>query len=265
MIRRREKRRKKFVILCMVLAVGCFAYFAFYSYMGARTESIAGQMAVFKDKVQAQKGAPEESFAVQSSDEARPAVLPEYQDMANQNKSLIGWVKVADTNIDYPVVQAKDNTYYLTHSVDQKYDKNGSIFLDSTCDVLNRPTNLIIYGHHMKSGNMFGQLDAYADESFYESHPTFQFDTIYEKGTYQVAYVFRSQVYREDEITFKYYQFFNANSKAEFDSDMLAMAKMGLYDTGITPEYGDQLVTLSTCDHSQEKNGRFVVVGVKIS
>lgn len=136
--------------------------------------------------------------------------------------------------------------------------------MDKDCDVLKPSTNFIIYGHHMKSGNMFGKLDKYEDVSYYEKHPYIQFDTIYEKGIYQVMYVFRSRVYREDEIVFKYYQFIDANGEQEFNSYMKEMAAMSFYDTGVTAEYGDQLLTLSTCDY-QETNGRFVVVAKKIA
>ena len=111
---------------------------------------------------------------------------------------------------------------------------------------------------------MFGKLDSYQYESYYKEHPYISFDTIYEKGTYQVMYVFRSRVYKETEIVFKYYQFIDANSEQEFESNMQEMAAMSLYDTGVTAEYGDQLLTLSTCDY-QETNGRFVVVAKKIA
>ena len=190
-------------------------------------------------------------------------VLDEYKNLLNKNKKLIGWVKIDDTNIDYPVMQTSDNEYYLTHNLNQENDRNGSIFMDKDCDVLKPSTNYIIYGHHMKSGNMFGKLDLYQDENYCKEHPYIQFDTIYEKGTYEVMYVFRSRVYREEEIVFKYYQFIDANSEQEFDSYMSEMASMSLYDTGVTAEYGDQLLTLSTCDY-QEKNGRFVVVAKKV-
>ncbi|MDE6941393.1 MAG: class B sortase, partial [Lachnospiraceae bacterium] len=123
---------------------------------------------------------------------------------------------------------------------------------------------LILYGHHMKSGKMFGTLNKYSKESYYEEHPVIQFDTIYEKGTYQVMYVFRSKVYSEEDVTFKYYQFINAASEKEFNSAMNEMAALSLYDTGVTASYGDQLLTLSTCDY-QENKGRFVVVAKKIS
>ena len=76
-------------------------------------------------------------------------------------------------------------------------------------------------------------------------------------------YVFRAHVYGETEVTFKYYQFIDAISEKEFDSNMAEMAAMSLYDTGVTAEYGDNLLTLSTCDSSEE-NGRFVVVAKQI-
>ena len=116
----------------------------------------------------------------------------------------------------------------------------------------------------MKSGQMFGSLSSYSDQSYCEKHPYIQFDTIYEKGLYEIMYVFRSRVYSEDEIVFKYYQFIDAQSEQEFDSYMNDMAEMSLYDTGVTASFGDQLLTLSTCDY-QEKNGRFVVVAKKVT
>ena len=90
-----------------------------------------------------------------------------------------------------------------------------------------------------------------------------EFDTIYEKATYQVMYVFRSQVYNEDDVVFKYYQFIEANSEEEFNFYMKEMASMSLYDTGVTANFGDSLLTLSTCDSSQT-DGRFVVVAKRI-
>ena len=111
---------------------------------------------------------------------------------------------------------------------------------------------------------MFGGLDKYSQKSYYEEHPIIQFDTIYEKGTYAIMYVFRSKVYNEDEILFKYYQFIDAYSAEEFYSNMEEMSKLSLYDTGITAVYGDRLLTLSTCD-SSEPDGRFVVVAKKIN
>ncbi len=267
-LRKQEKRRKLIIALCSVAAVACLGYFGVYSYFNYRTGSTYETLSSLRD-VRPSAGNPAVPAATpqytldEAASEPRE-VLEEFKILLNKNQKLIGWIKIDDTNIDYPVMQTSDNEYYLDHNLNQEYDKNGSIFMDKDCNVLEPSTNYILYGHHMRSGQMFGTLDRYSSEEYYEEHPYIQFDTIYEKGTYQVMYVFRSHVYSEDEIAFKYYQFIDVNSEQEFNSYMQEMAEMSYYDTGVTAEYGDQLLTLSTCDY-QEKDGRFVVVAKKIA
>lgn len=265
-LRKREKRRKLILLACSALAVCCLGYFAVYSYYDYRTRSTYDALSELKEMpviAPAVTPAPGPLYTLDGEAEPRE-VLEEYQNLLLKNRKLIGWVKIDDTYIDYPVMQTTDNEYYLDHNMNQEYDKNGTIFMDKDCDVLEPSTNFILYGHHMRNGRMFGQLDQYKDEAFYEKHPYISFDTIYEKGTYQIMYVFRSKVYKETEIVFKYYQFIEANGEQEFDSAMKEMAALSLYDTGVTAQYGDQLLTLSTCDY-QETDGRFVVVAKKIS
>lgn len=161
-------------------------------------------------------------------------------------------------------MQTVNNEYYLDHNFNQEYDKNGSIFMDKDCNAMDPSTNTILYGHHMKSGKMFGQLNLYRSKSYYEEHKYIQFDTIYEEATYEVIYVFRSKIYNELDVVFKYYQFFEVYTPEEFDANMNAMAEMSFYDTGVTAVYGDKLLTLSTCDNTEE-DGRFVVVAKKVT
>lgn len=262
-LKQNEKRRKLVVILCSIVAVACFGYFSVYYYFAERTQSDYNDLSDLKGSSTLVAGAPTVTIHYTEEEEVELTVLEEYETLYNKNKRLIGWLKIDDTVIDYPVMQTTDNVYYLDHNYNQEYDKNGSLFLDAECDVVHRNTNLIIYGHHMKSGQMFGNLNRYSSESYYKEHSIIQFDTIYEKGTYQVMYVFRSRIYNEDEIVFKYYQFFDAASEREFDSNMREMAALSLYDTGVTASYGDELLTLSTCD-SSETDGRFVVVAKRI-
>lgn len=261
-LKKRERRRKLIVVLASGIAVACFGYFGLYYFQSTRTGMSYDSLAQLKGST-VLTNAEKNDFSLHKTSTQLPDVLDEYKTLYEKNKKLIGWLKIDDTIIDYPVMQTSDNKYYLEHNFNQEYDKNGSLFLDCSCSVYPRSTNLIIYGHHMKSGQMFGQLQKYAKESYYEKHTTIQFDTIYEKGTYEIMYVFRSQVYNEDDLVFKYYQFINANSETEFDSYMEEMAALSLYDTGVTASYGDSLLTLSTCDNSQ-KDGRFVVVARKV-
>lgn len=260
-LKKQERRRRLIVVLASVVAVVCFGYFGVYYYYTVRTKGSYEELASLKNK-NSYFNIQDNQYVHKTNNEL-PDILPEYQTLYQKNKKLIGWLKIADTIIDYPVMQTSNNEYYLDHNYNQEYDKNGSLFLDYTCSIYPRSTNLIIYGHHMKSGQMFGQLQKYAKESYYKDHKIIRFDTIYEKGTYEVMYVFRSQVYNVDDLVFKYYQFINANSGKEFDSYMKEMAEMSLYDTGVKAEFGDSLITLSTCDNSQE-DGRFVVVAKKI-
>ena len=265
-LKKQEKRRKFLVVCCSMIAIVCLGYFGMYYWYIYRTTDNYKQLSELKDKepTASEAPAPVIHYTADEGQSTPPPVLDEYKNLLNKNKRLIGWVKIDDTNIDYPVMQTTDNEYYLDHNLNQEYDKNGSIFMDKDCDVLKPSTNLILYGHHMRSGQMFGSLSLYSDQSYYEKHPYIQFDTIYEKGLYEIMYVFRSRVYSEDEIVFKYYQFIDAQSEQEFDSYMNDMEGMSLYDTGVTASFGDRLLTLSTCDY-QEKNGRFVVVARKVT
>lgn len=262
-LKKRERRRKLIVVLASVVAVASFGYFGIYYYFSAKTSMNYNELAALKGSDALSGNQEKNDFALHKESVVMPDVLDEYKTLYEKNKKLIGWLKIDDTIIDYPVMQTNNNEYYLEHNFNQEYDKNGSLFLDCDCIIYPRSTNLIIYGHHMKSGQMFGQLQKYAKESYGEKHALIQFDSIYEKATYQVMYVFRSQVYNEDDLVFKYYQFINANSEEEFNSYMKEMAAVSLYDTGVTASYGDSLLTLSTCDNSQT-DGRFVVVAKRI-
>lgn len=263
-LKKRERIRRLLISACMCVAAGCFLYLGIYYYQVKRLDAYAGRQQKLKGMETEIEVTPETVVIHYDNQEiVVPDILEEYKMLYSLNQKLIGWVKIDDTYIDYPVLQTSNNDYYIDHNFDQEQDRNGSIFLDADCTILPRSTNLILYGHHMRSGRMFGQLNKYSSESFYEEHKLIQFDTIYERGTYEVMFVFRSKVYEESEIVFKYYQFINAASETEFNSYMREMAEMSLYDTGVTAEYGDELLTLSTCDYYTDY-GRFVVVAKKV-
>jgi len=135
--------------------------------------------------------------------------------------------------------------------------------LDAESDILLPSANFLIYGHNMKNGSYFGQLPKYLDQSFFEQHPTFQFNTIYETGDYEVIAVVLTKIYNKDEDVFKYYKWALIDNEADFNDYVENMKALSVYDTGKTAAWGDQLVTLSTC-YYQTANGRCVIVGRKI-
>lgn len=256
--------RKTLLTLLFLIAVLCLGYFSYYCYDAWKVDRESERLARLKENTVVNGMYADQEIEISNGEEKKILkILDQYKSLYNSNKTLIGWLNIADTIIDYPVMQTEDDEYYLNHNIQLEEDRNGALFLDSHCDITNPGTNYIVYGHNMKSGKMFGSLDKYADQSFYEKHKEIRFDTIYEEGIYEVMYVFRSRVYQQDEIVFKYYQFYDANSEEEFQSYMKEMEALSLYDTGVKAEYGDHLLTLSTCDY-EEKDGRFVVVAKRV-
>lgn len=264
-LKKRARKRRLVATGCILLCLTCFAYIGIYQKASQISQAEYDELAALKETSRKVNVNTKKQVTVHLTQEdiEVPDILPEYQMLYEKNPDLVGWIKIDNTVIDYPVMQTTDNEYYLNHDFDKENDKNGSIFLDSGCDILRENDNLILYGHHMRSGNMFGSLNKYKSESYLQEHPTIQFDTLYEHGTYQVMYVFQSKVFSEEEVTFKYYQFINASSEKEFNSYMNEMARLSLYDTGVSASYGDKLLTLSTCDY-QENKGRLVVVAKKV-
>ncbi len=256
--------RRIITVLLTLTAAGCFGYFAYYYLAASRNAGANDSLADLKKNMR--KEPQVVHYREPKEDDTEPEVLAKYKTLLDKNKNLIGWIKIDDTNIDYPVMKSINGNgeYYLDHNFDGKEDRNGTVFMDDACDPVSPCDNLILYGHNMKSGEMFGQLDYYKNQKFYENHKQVRFDTIYREGIYEVMFAFQSRVYSEAEITFKYYQFIECNSEQEFNSGIEAMAEMSLYDTGVTAEYGDELLTLSTCDYD-EPEGRFVVVCKKVA
>jgi len=263
----KERKRRLILIIFSLIALISLSYFFIYDYMQKRTTADVTIWAQLKEKnVQTNSGKQFEYVPNIINDEINIEdleILEEYKILYEKNKTLIGWIKIDDTYIDYPVLQTVDNEYYLNYNFNQEKDVNGCIFLDYQSDYINRDTNLIIYGHNMRSGKMFGSLSKYEDQSYYEKHSEIQFDTLYDKGIYKIMFVFHGQIYKKEDITFKYYQFYDAKTEKEFNSYMESMNELSLYNTGITASYGDQLITLSTCDGS-DITKRFVVVAKRI-
>lgn len=196
--------------------------------------------------------------------EQRTERMLQVEELKKENQDIVGWLEIEGTNINFPVVQGTDNEYYMKHTYNKENSKDGSIFLDKNYDWNIPSSNLLLYGHNNKDGTMFQNLLKYKDESFYKEHPTIRFTTINDDCQYEIISAFLSRVYYEDEQNvFRYYYFVNANDETEYNNYVEECKKASLYDTGITAEYGEQLLTLSTCSYHTE-DGRFVVVAKKL-
>ena len=201
-----------------------------------------------------------ETVASETNQFTEPKKISPYEKYApvyEQNSDFVGWITIDDTGINYPVMQTKDDpNFYINHGFDKNYSEYGVPYVQADCEIGNSD-NVIIYGHNMKNGTMFSDLERYADESFFSEHRYIRFETLRDYGTYEIFAVFRTVAYSED--GFKYYNFVDAEDAEDFNNYIGKCKQLSLYDTGVTAVYGDKLLTLSTCEYTRT-NGRFVVV-----
>ena len=175
---------------------------------------------------------------------------------------MVGWISIDGTKLNYPVMQTPNEpNFYLKHNFEKEYSDLGTPYVQEDCDIA-QSDNLVIYGHHIKGGKMFGVLESYKDKGFYEEHKTIQFDTLTQHGEYEIIAVFKTVAYSSN--GFRYYDFVDAEDEEAFNAYVEKCKELALYDTGVTAEYGDRLITLSTCEYSAQ-NGRLVVVAKKVA
>ena len=252
-------------LVCFALAFACFLLFGGLlvrrALGGGQPEPPAVSFSASTPGSAA--GTPQPSADPWALNEA--GILNIYAPYYQQNPDMIGWLSIEGTNVNYPVVRTPgDNEKYLRLGFDGLYAEGGTLFLDEHCSPSLPTDNLMIYGHDMNDGTMFGQLHQYADETFGQEHAVIRFDTLTQVGEYRLLAAFYTQVYYTTDTCFKYYQFFDAEDQQQFDDYVRNVKQLAEYDTGVTAQYGDTLLTLSTCSKHTE-NGRFVVVAKKVS
>lgn len=192
-----------------------------------------------------------------SADSETEFVSP-YICLKEQNEDFYGWISIEGTRVDYPVMYTpEDPEYYLRRGFDGSRAESGVPFLSADC--FDGCGNYLIYGHNMDNGTMFADILSYAKKDFWKKHPVIQFDTLDGEGKCEVMAAFYAQANGVEQDVFPYYQYTDLTSEKVFDEYLQQISGVALYDTGVTAEYGDVLITLSTCSYHAE-NGRFVVV-----
>lgn len=166
------------------------------------------------------------------------------------NEDIVGWLKVNGTNIDYPVVQADDNEYYLKHNVKKETDKNGWIFMDYRNSHNNLDSNTIIFGHNFYGSDvMFGPLEKMADKKTWYTNPENQiisYDTIYESNKYQIFSIYKVQKTKD------YLKTYFATDD-EFQEYIDLVKGRSIYDFGVELNTSDKIITLSTCTGENQR------------
>jgi len=272
--RRKNKKILFYSLLCFFAAVFLFSsvYLAQYLIRQNRDEATYDELGDIVAGIQGGTGPTEDPLASTPpfvgttnppSGPTEPVILPEYQPIYDMNNDTVGWIKIEGTKINYPVMQTPTNSdYYLTHNFDKQKSSVGAIYVREACDVWKPSDNVVIYGHRIINDQMFSPLRNYTSKSFWQSHQYVTFDTLYERHTYQIFAVFKTSANLGQ--GYSYHRFNDAVDQADFDQFVSKVKELSFYDTGITPQYGDKLITLSTCEYTLD-NGRLVVVAVRVS
>ncbi len=170
-------------------------------------------------------------------------LFEEYAPLVEKNDDVKGWFQLPETIIDYPVLQSKDNDWYLSHNIEKKKSVSGSIVLDFRVDIKNLTRNTPVYGHNMKRGTMFHELVNYKSEKYYKEHPTIIFNTLYEKIEWEVVAIYVVDSGYNYVITMDF------KDDDEFQLFLDDIKKRSMYPLPSDLSTDDQILTLVTCSY----------------
>lgn len=258
----RNTKRKQ--ILCFALAIFCFCVAIFCGFLLVEQQHAKNvQHDIFSELAPPVETVEHEESAVPEEEKENNMellLLTHYRELAKENSDMVGWIRIDDTTVNYPVMQTPDRfNYYLRRNFQKEYSNLGTPYAQEDC-IIGESDNIVIYGHHMLDGGMFSDLELYKEEDFWREHPMIHFDTLDEIAEYEVMAVIVTTIYQPDSFECHAYTNCNALTFEKYVSECLSRS---LYDTGVTAEYGDKLITLSTCEYSHEY-GRLLVVAKKM-
>lgn len=185
-----------------------------------------------------------------------PPVQSSFSDLLNLNSQTIGFLRI-DGVVSLPVVQREnDNDFYLTHNFEQAESSEGALFLDGMNRLTPEDDCLIIYGHNMHNGTMFGEIDHYGEIDFLKSHPLVHFDTLYDNHTYVPIAAFPASMNPDSGSYFDVRQI--AFDKSSFELFVMRLKSRSTLDIPVDALYGDHLLLLVTCDYTKD-DGRFIL------
>jgi sortase B len=216
----------------------------------------------------------------EGSEERQVEILERYREFYEKNPEFVGYLLI-DPWINYPVAQSQGDTpydFYLNHNFERIPTANGSIFADKfgefsapTSTSTGRPHNVILHGHNLRTRNLFQPLMNYRGSNntnegfeFLQNNPIITFDTLFEPGKYKIFSVYQTNI---NELHGEYFDYWRQNyfkTKDEFYTYVTDALDRSRYHTGVDLQYGDEILTLSTCDFSMFSDIRLVVVARRV-
>jgi len=261
------KRKKKIGILVVFFCLFC-AVFLFSGYMlisnMEKNKAAADAYQELRTELQSSQGSVIPTARVEPAEEAKP--LPELPSEPSQpvvsmdfsglqeiNPEIVGWIKGEGTGIDYPVMQADNNSYYLTHLYNGEYNNNGSIFMDYRNSGDFSDKNTVLYGHHMRNGTMFGDLEQYKDQEYFNAHPVMM---LYTPGGDYLIELISGTV---EDGTYEFVRFDLENNDS-FLNYMEGLRNRSTFISDVEVQIDDQIIALCTCTYDWN-NARYMVTG----
>lgn len=246
------KKSLNIVLICVCVGVLCFSGYQLVSYFAEYTSA---------EQAYEEIRAPELADSTSISNSTYEDLLPYYKKLHEQNDHFVGWLTLPGTNVNYPVMQTpQEPNYYLYRDFHQKDTPSGSLFASEHSSVTKPSDVVIINGHRMKTGAMFGNFGRLLDRDYLTDHSNVVFDNLIGRNEYKIWCVFTESVDTGNPGEFQYFNYSDFGSEAEFNSFVSqAKALSNIDNPDVTPKYGDRFLLLSTCEYTHD-NGRLVVV-----
>lgn len=254
----------RYVIMAVALCVFCYSAYELISIYSEYREG-EQEYSDLTDRILETKEVVKETVTLSDGETVTNAVeatqpedefIFDFDSLYNINNDALGWILINGTQISYPLVQASDNDYYLTHTINGTYNGAGTIFLDARVKNGFEADNAIIYGHNMKNGTMFGELKKYKSQDYYNEHSII--DIFMQEGVYRYNIVATAIVDPADQMIYTY----DFTDESHFIAYRDYINSIKLYDTGVNIYSDDKLITLSTC--TGDSTQRFVVIAKRV-
>ncbi len=247
-----EKVRKSIFLVALVVLIVTLSYLVNYfaeSWLAGRAVSNAAS-----------------AWNNASMQKDENGVFIAFKELMKNNSDIKAWMKIEGTNINNPVYQTTNNDYYIDHDMNKQSSRYGALFIDKDAAITatGNSKNVVVYGHHMRDGTMFGTLKKYTDINFYKQHPVIDFTTLYLDVDYKVFSVFITNTKPEQDngevFNYRYPEF---ASEEDFLSFVNNVKVRSIIDTGVEVDAQDELLTLSTCAYEFD-DARLVVMARKV-
>ncbi len=261
--------RKMILIIAFIVAVACVYIIIEYQKSTKDSEKKNDDLAQMHQQLEQNDNSADSddgNIPIIDDEEFIPPMLGSQQHFYDINDDVIGWIEIENTRVDLPILQADDNDYYLERDIYGEYDKYGCIFADYRCLLTHnqRSDNIVLYGHDTKTDSMFGDLDQYKTNfgtiRFLREHPVIKLNSNYYKYNFVIFAVFIENTNPDEGDVWGYQNEIEFTDELDFMTFVSNCKKRSMYDTYIDVEYGEKMVTLSTCTTDLE-NGRLVIVG----